>query len=111
MSYLGVLCKQRGGTFDVLGGAWSPSVKSKVTSDQVTSDKEGRNPHTGLDWPTYETSGPRKEGKRASGVHTLGAKKNPAGVNLRGVVMGLGLLTVARKGTDHEKQGEQQAEG
>jgi hypothetical protein len=40
-------------------------------------------------------SGPRKEGKRQAGVGTLGAKKNPAGVSLRGGVSGLDLLTVS----------------
>ena len=70
------------------------------------------NPHTrGIDWPTKEgqaASGncPRKEGKRRAGVGTLGATKNPAGVNLRGVVMGFGLLTVSGKGTKDEKEGE-----
>lgn len=43
-------------------------------------------------------SGPRKEGKRRAGVVTLWAKKSPAGLNLRGGVNGLGLLTVAGKG-------------
>jgi hypothetical protein len=54
----------------------------------------------------------RKEGRKAgAGVHTLGAKKNPAGLNLRGGVSGLGLSTVARKGAENEKEGEQQAQG
>jgi len=54
---------------------------------------------------------PRKEGRRASGVHTLWAKKNPAGVNLRGVVMDSGLFSVTSKGGENEKDGEQQTEG
>jgi hypothetical protein len=49
----------------------------------------------------------RQAGKRAQGRkegggrgdETTRAKKNPAGLNLRGVVMGFGLLAVARKGT------------
>jgi hypothetical protein len=41
-----------------------------------------------------------------SGVGTLGAKKNPAGLNLRGGVNGFGLLTVAGKGADDQKEGE-----
>jgi hypothetical protein len=75
--------------------------------------KEGTT-HKGIDWPTRKTSGqagPRKEGKRASGVGTLGAKKNPAGLNLRGVVIGFGLLTVPGKGTDDQKDGEQETQG
>jgi len=36
-------------------------------------------------------SGPRKEGRRVSGVHTLGATKNPAGLNLRGVAGVIGI--------------------
>jgi hypothetical protein len=34
------------------------------------------------EWPT-------KEGKAGGAMDTIGAKKNPAGVNLRGVVIGL----------------------
>ena len=70
------------------------------------------NPHTrGIDWPTKEgqaASGncPRKEGKRRAGVGTLGAKKNPAGVNLRGLAGVIGLLTVPGKGGENEKEGE-----
>ena len=40
---------------------------------------------------------PRKD-KRVSGVGTLGATKNPAGVNLRGGVGVIGLPTVSGKG-------------
>lgn len=43
-------------------------------------------------------SGPRKEESGQAGVGTLGAKKNPAGLNLRGVVNGLGLSTVSGEG-------------
>jgi hypothetical protein len=47
------------------GGSWSPSVKSKVTSDQTR--KEG-NPHKGgIDWPTHETSGKRQAQGRKEG--------------------------------------------
>ena len=46
-----------------------------------------------------------------SGVHTLGATKNPAGVNLRGVAGVIGLLTIARKGGENEQEGEQQTQG
>lgn len=45
-----------------------------------------------------------------SGVHTLWATKNPAGVNLRGGVGVIGLSTVARKGGQNEKEGEQQTQ-
>ena len=44
-----------------------------------------------------------------SGVHTLEATKNPAGLNLRGVVMAWDLLSVPSKGADDQKEGEQQA--
>ena len=37
--------------------------------------------------------------------------KNPAGVSLRGVVSGLGLLIVPGKGTDDQKEGEKQTQG
>ena len=46
-----------------------------------------------------------------SGVHTLWATKNPAGVNLRGGVGVIGLSTVARKGGEDKQEGEQEAEG
>jgi hypothetical protein len=36
--------------------------------------------------------------KAGAGVVTLWATKNPAGLNLRGGVNGLGLSTVTRKG-------------
>jgi hypothetical protein len=68
--------------------------------------KEGRKNR----WPTVRQAAsgkrPRKEGRRVSGVHTLEAKKNPAGLNLRGVVNGLGLLTVPGKGTNDQQEGE-----
>jgi hypothetical protein len=41
-----------------------------------------------------------------SGVHTLGATKNPAGLNLRGVVMGFGLLAVTGEGTNDQQEGK-----
>jgi hypothetical protein len=50
----------------------------------------------------------RKAGKR--GEWSLG-KEKPVGVSLRGVAGVIGLLTVARNGTDDQKQGEKQAEG
>lgn len=53
----------------------------------------------------------RKEGRRASGVHTLGAKKNPVGLNLRGGVIGFGLLSVPGKGANDQKEGEKQTQG
>jgi len=61
---------------------------------------KGRKHTQGIDWPTRKQSGKRpKEGrKRQAGIHTLGAKKNPAGVSLRGAAGVIGLLTVARKG-------------
>ena len=58
-----------------------------------------------------QAADPRKEEKRTSGVHTLGAKKNPAGLNLRGVVNGLGLFSVTSKGGENEKEGEQETQG
>ena len=77
--------------------------------------KEGRKePHTrGLDGLLMRqaASGPKEGRKRQAGVHTLEATKNPAGLNLRGVVMGSGLFSVTSKGGENEKEGEQQAEG
>ena len=52
---------------------------------------------------------PRK-GKRVSGVGTLWATKNPAGVNLRGAVGVSGLPAVPGKGGEDEKQGEKQTQ-
>ena len=54
------------------------------------TDTRNRHPR-GVDWPT-------RKGKRQAGVGTLGATKNPAGVNLRGGVGVIGLPAVARKG-------------
>ena len=51
-------------------------------------------------------SGLRKEGRRRAGVGTLWAKKNPAGLNLRGVVNGLGLFSVTSEGRENEEEGE-----
>ena len=69
---------------------------------QVTSDKEGRNPHTrgAIDWPTGRTSGqagncPRKEGRRAADYRGIGANKRPLGAS-KGLGRGLGLSTAAR---------------
>jgi hypothetical protein len=56
-------------------------------------------------------SGPKEGRKRRAGVGTLGATKNPAGVNLRGRVMGFGLLTVSGEGGENEEEGEKQAKG
>ena len=75
--------------------------------------KEG-DPHTRrVDWPTRKDkrAGNRKEGQAGAGVHTLGATKNPAGVNLRGLAGVSGLPTVTSEGGQNEKEGEQQAEG
>lgn len=77
-----------------------------MTSDQVTSDKEGRNPHP-RNPRTKGVIGQLRKDKRASGGVTLGATKNPAGVILRGAAGVLGLSTVARKGGQNEKDGEQ----
>ena len=54
---------------------------------------------------------PRKEGRRASGVGTLEATKNPAGLNLRGGVIGFGLLSVPGEGANDQKEGEKQTQG
>ena len=53
----------------------------------------------------------RAIGRKEAGVHTLGATKNPAGVNLRGAAGVSGLPTVPGKGAKYEKEGEQQAKG
>ena len=75
--------------------------------------KEGDRHTRGIDWPTLKPSGRAigRKGKRVSGVHTLWATKNPAGVNLRGAVGVIGLPAVTGKGAKDEKEGEQQAQG
>lgn len=70
-------------------------LNRKMTRDQTRKegDRYTRNPHPkGDQWPT-------RKGKRQAGVVTLGAKKNPAGLSLRGVVGVIGLPTVSGKGT------------
>jgi hypothetical protein len=69
------------------GGTWSPSVKSKVTSDQTR--KEGT--HTRNRFKGTDTRGsigllmrqavncPRKEGRRQADYRGTGAKKRPLG--------------------------------
>jgi len=60
------------------GGSWWASVKSKVTSDQVTR-KEGTT-HKGIDWPTRKTSGQAAQGRKEGGKRgdeTTRAKKSP----------------------------------
>jgi len=49
--------------------------------------------------------GRKTSGKR--GDRGAGATKNPAGLNLRGVVIGFGLLSVPGKGANDQKDGEQ----
>ena len=81
-----------GGTSDVGGGVPGHLVSNQ---DPRLWAKEGRGLIGRLG---RQAADPRKEEKRTSGVHTLGAKKNPVGVNLRGVVIGLGLSTVSGEG-------------
>ena len=49
----------------------------------------------------------RKSGKRAS--DTIGAKENPAGVNLRGLVGT--SMSIAGEGGEKQEQSEEEAEG
>ena len=90
------------------------------TDTRKEGDRHTRNPHPkgdigqlGRESGKRAASGkrPRKEAKRVSGVGTLGATKNPAGVNLRGGVGVIGLPSVTGKGGQDEKEGEQQAQG
>jgi hypothetical protein len=90
MSYLGVLCKQRGGTFDVLGGVPGCLV---LNPDPRLWAKEGR----GIDGLLL---GKRAiaQGRKQSGrgrPHPLG-KEKPRRVEPTGCGGGLGLLTIAR---------------
>ena len=78
--------------------------KGQVTSDQVTSDKEGTHAlRGGIDWPTKEESGraasgkrPRKEGKAGVGCRRpRGKERAPRG--FLGAWRGLiGLPAIAR---------------
>ena len=92
----------------------------------MTSDKEGRDPYTrnrskgtrtlGRNrWPTHETSGKRSialgRKKAASGVMRPHGQQKARRGEPTGLAMDLGLSTVARKGGQNEKQGEQQAKG
>ena len=81
----------------------NPGKGDKRQGEQATSDKR---PVTRLGRGHWPTSKDKRDGR---GVGTIGAKENPAGVNLRGLV---GVpMSIAREGGENQEEGEEEAEG